>query len=361
MDIIQSITVNGQSYYGKKAVSETEFLALKIKNWNDEQEAKRQAEIEALRAKMQKKEKKPKQVHRLTYYEPAKAAPVVKEPPQTMPDFFNDGDDGLSTLVVEVFPIPENALSALRSYLQTSLLEQADAWQAELMELYAKKINEHVLKMSEERKENIRNLEMRMIEVENACRERIETLGHLKHVYENEAQVIAFKLQNIRKDSQASITELEMFAKEFTQIMGDEMTQKMQKARSSSEIKALNNKFKSLTQVYKEKMKNLLFQAMDTFDGDRHGLACSQSPNQHRHAWELLLERGYHPDTEILALDTFKDSFKDQIQKIQVDISETSTRVSMELSLHFDDLEFLEAINRHLSTMKMRIRGKVHL
>lgn len=365
---LTSFTLKNRTLYVLPPLNESAFLQEKIKFWFEykiQQQKERESDVQqAVNIERKKKKKDP---NRVTYARIIRAktpltTPAVVRPALKTPESRQEPKvsiEGLANLVVQVPQIPNSKLTNLRYFLQKALLEEAEEWHVKLVQEYTQKMDAHVVKLSEERAMTIRQQELRMDELEKAWVDHLANLQKMDVAHENEAQVLAHKLKLLKDEYSQAMSGLKDESIKFLTSVIPKYSEKLENAKSSIELSKLAQKFKNSSSAHKETLQKQLFAADKKFEDGRKGLMRSQAPYQHGDAWDILSCRGYHCEIDILALDDHKDSFKDRIETIQLETSESVNRMGAELNLFFDDSVFLDKIDRILKTLKVTLRGKL--
>jgi hypothetical protein len=336
--------------YQESGENEIQFLGEKINEYR-ENSLKKKAEIEAANA------------HSRLYRHNMNPL-VMTVVNENMPVENVAKDLGLESvtsnkLVVELDQIPNPVIQKFRHDLSINLLEEFQELRLKLSEDFDTKISEIVRRLTHNRHSEIQDLEIRTAEIHDICRERIDEIDRLNVRYENEAAIIARRLQIIREDYKESTELIEDNCSKFISKIQSELLKEVWTAKTPADMDFLIKDFQILSDAHLARMRKMVSKAQKKFDQGRKAMANSQVPQKHAQAWKILSERGYHPEREIYDLDDFKDEFFSRQGSSVNHLIETIDQTLTEMQLHWDDLRFLEKVNRNLNDFKMKTLGRV--
>ena len=330
--------------YREAGDNELQFLGEKINEYKDLC-LKKKAEIEAANSTKNRNNRN---------------LPALPVKPDINP-FQGEKDENYESnkLVVELEQIPNLVIKKFRHDFAVILLEEFQEFRVKQTEDLNNKMKQLVRTLTHNRHSEIQDLEIRIAEIEEISRKRIQDIDRLHVLNDNEAEIILKRMQMIKEDYIESTKKIEYNCSLFISKIQSELQKELWTAKTPADMDFLMQDFRVLSQDQVDRIQNLISKAGKQFEKGRKAMVNTQAPQQHAQAWEILSERGHHPDTDIKDLDNLKDEFFSKQADAFNQLTDTINQTLTEMQFHLDDLSFLEKVKRNLNDLKMKLLGMV--
>ncbi|KAI8929344.1 hypothetical protein BC831DRAFT_303274 [Entophlyctis helioformis] len=280
-------------------------------------------------------------------------------PPVQQHHQHSSGSSRIDDMPVEIPPISTETLSSLRKHLEQAVQQDAKDWEATVNEIVAQKISNRVEVLSSRRSLQLVEFERRSLDMDNVSRQRIEALGHLHTSHENEANMLLFKMNQVRTNYSASIKRLILLSREFTEKTIGPMMGKMDAARSSNTVYQLQRDFEHELMDHTVSLKECLSCSTDAFEHGKAVLIKSKYPGHHAAAWIILREsRLVDADNVAQEMDRWRSAFDAEIEGVQNDTASKVHQMTVEFTAYLEDFDLIERVGRCLTDVRLKLKAE---
>ncbi|KAJ3051685.1 hypothetical protein HK097_007291 [Rhizophlyctis rosea] len=200
-------------------------------------------------------------------------------------------------------------------------------------------------------------LEGRAAEIEEVFRKRLTELAQTRKSNETHSRVFIHKLTTLKASYSSAISQIELLATTFLSSHTHPTSARLRTCRTSAHIKLLNAQYQKHLAQHTATLNKHLNEAKEKFDkGKKELLASKVGPL--KDAWELVKAVNGGKTDGVSSLDAWADQYERRLDAVQDELKADVDRFNAEVDAHLEDVGLIEAVERQLAGMRMRVKAE---
>ncbi|KAJ3036556.1 hypothetical protein HDV00_002578 [Rhizophlyctis rosea] len=218
-------------------------------------------------------------------------------------------------------------------------------------------ITEKIAEFGNDLSETLFALETRTTEIEEFFRKRLSDLAQTRQTNETFSRIFIYRLSTLKTAYSSAISQIELLSSTFASTHTLTTATRLRTCRTTGHIKLLHAQYLKHLSHHTATLNRHLNVAKEKFEkGKRELVASKNGPN--RDAWELVKAVNGGKTDGVSELDRWAGQFEGRLDGVHEDLRGDVERLSVEVEAHLEDVGLIEAVERIIAGMRMRVKAE---